>query len=75
MRPSSVAGGVPLRYSKRMPRHEFDASNRLRRALTPQTTRSRITYDVGMLSFLISSPYRPCTSTTVWRAFAVESRV
>src|SRR4051794_9153644 len=73
--PSSVAGGVPLRYSDSRPRQLLVASNRPSNALIPHTTRSRITYEVGMFSFLISSPYRPCRSMIVCSASAVHARV
>src|SRR2546421_409752 len=59
IRPSSVEGGAPLRYSASKLLQLFVASKRPSRALTPHTTRSRMTYDGGMFSRLMTSPYLP----------------
>ena len=50
--PSGVAGGPPSRYSSSIARHGAVTSSLPRIALTPHTTRSRITKLGGMLSLL-----------------------
>ena len=53
--PGQSTGGPSWRYSSRMPRQRLRASSRPSSALTPHTTRSRITNPGGMLSARMTS--------------------
>src|SRR5207248_6871431 len=72
--PSSVLGGAPLRYSASRARQLPRACMRPHRALSPHTTRSRITYDGGMLSWRMTSPYSPWMSIIFSMVLPTNSR-